>query len=251
MLGSVRPSPTNALSAMGSPMLPNRSSFFVNRVGQRFGRLVVVERAESALRPNGKKRTQWLCRCDCGNTKTVLAENLLKRQVKSCGCLNAERAANLNRTHGLCGTPEYITWAAIKQRCFDQGNAAFRLYGARGISMCSRWFYGEGGKTGPECFLADMGPKPSPRHSIDRIDVNGDYEPNNCRWATHKDQANNCRTNVRVSYNGQMMGTRELSKLSGIPADVIGARLRYGWDVERAVTQRIGEKRTRHASRSI
>ena len=155
--------------------------------GQRFHRLTVVARVANSRHGNAR----WLCRCECGAQVEVAACNLKSGHSKSCGCLRREFAsARRWYKHGHATSsrrsPEYRSWTSMRARCNYSGARGFMDYGGRGISVCERW-------NSFELFLADMGPKPSPQHSIDRIDPDGDYEPGNCRWATSKEQATNKR----------------------------------------------------------
>lgn len=167
-----------------------------DRIGQRFGRLKVVSRAENG--PGGKAR--WNCLCDCGSNKTVNGWDLAGGRSQSCGCLQSERTAtsNVARTkhgHARDGggnkrltTPEYRSWKAMLERCRNPNAPNFHLYGGRGIAVCDRWLGCEGFVN----FLADMGKRPKGQ-TIDRRDTDGDYTPDNCRWATAKTQAKNRR----------------------------------------------------------
>lgn len=171
----------------GDPLVAEQPSVLNDLTGQRFGRLVVVARTE-----NRSGRTHWKCQCDCGNDAIVAAYRLTGPQrTQSCGCLTREATAKRCTTHGAAHrdrrAPEYGTWAAMKQRCQNPRSAKFPEYGARGITVCKRW------SDSFEAFLADMGPKPSPRHTIDRIDNDLGYEPGNCRWATPTEQRLNQR----------------------------------------------------------
>ena len=154
----------------------------------------------------------WECSCECGKTCVVASGNLRSGSTKSCGCLLRDTARNLraamgraSRKHGQAGgrsgtrTPEYSAWLAMKDRCYRQGHKNYPLYGGRGIIVCARWIESF------EAFFADIGPRPSSKHSIDRIDTNGNYEPDNCRWATAFVQNNN-RRNVKGSRYGQTFG---------------------------------------------
>lgn len=193
----------------------------VDLVGQKFGRLTVISRAENKL-VGKKKRPQWNCICSCGNEVVVVGQSLRNQSTRSCGCLHAEksaeRASKLTSRHGMASTPEYIVWQAMKGRCLRESSKDYPQYGGRGITVCDRWMQFDE-------FIADMGERPSSRHSLDRIDPNGNYEPKNCRWATITEQANNKRTNKRVVCDGESMTVAELSRKTGKPASTIYGRL--------------------------
>lgn len=196
----------------------------VDITGNKYGRLTV-------LSENGRISNQvaWLCKCDCGNETTVASNHLRTGHTKSCGCSWADFVPH-NKTHGMAGSPEFKTWVHMRQRCDNPKDRSYRHYGGRGIITCERW-------ETFEHFLEDMGLRPSPRHSIDRIDVNGGYEPSNCRWALPKVQANNTRSNRYITIEEKTKTLSEWCDYYGVvPASVVGRRLKRGWEVKQALT---------------
>jgi hypothetical protein len=160
-----------------------------NLTGQRFGRLAVLQEAGAR---HGNR--YWRCECDCGGETTVRTKSLRNGDTNSCGCLWLEIIKASNATHRLTETPEYRAWRAAKDRCYNPNTWNFHNYGGRGISMCDRW------RNSFEAFYADMGPRPSAQHSIDRINNDGNYEPDNCRWSTRKEQRANRRDNHAACF---------------------------------------------------
>lgn len=167
----------------------------IGLVGKKFGKLTICSFLEPTIYPSGGVKNIALCKCDCGVNIQVILSNIKKGHTKSCGCISKEKANGT--THGESHKSlEYNSWIGMRNRCCYIKHNRYNLYGGRGIKVCDRWL------NSYENFLADMGRKPTPQHSIDRIDVNGNYEPSNCRWATNKEQCNNRKSNRNITYNG-------------------------------------------------
>lgn len=204
------------------------------RKGDRFGRLVVVERAANA----GTGHALYACQCDCGHAIIVRGVSFVSGNTTSCGCYHREAASGRARTHGMSGgalghtgrAPEYQAWAAMLRRCYTTTRADYENYGGRGISVCDRW------RESFENFYADMGPRPSPKHSLDRINNDGNYEPSNCRWTTPDVQARNTRTNVNLTFNGKTQTISEWTRELGFERETLRRRIALGWPVEDAFT---------------
>ena len=180
--------------------------------GQRFGRLVVAEYAGS----DRLGKAIWKCACDCGNDISVRANSLNSGLTVSCGCRRAETLSAGRNKHGLSKYSGYSSWKAMIDRCTNENSKDFKWYGARGIKVCERWF-------DIENFAADMGARPS-RCSIDRIDPNGDYTPENCKWSTPLEQGAHKRNNVVVSLAGVTAHVAEVSRKTGIPETTVRRR---------------------------
>jgi len=218
-------------------------------VGQRFGKLTVVEYAGTKTYKNGNKFSQWLCKCDCGGTKIALGVNLKKGTTLSCGCLIKE-AANSRKPrkpkHGFKGERLYGIWKGMKRRC----SSSDKHYGGRGVRVCEEWekdytvFREWALKSGYDC-NAKRG-----ECTLDRIDVNGDYCPENCRWVNQTIQMNNTRVNKKVTFNGMIKTLYEWSKVIGINHRLLYSRIFiYHMDVEDAFTKTVGADNTRFKSR--
>lgn len=195
---------------------------------QRFGRLTVVEEVKS----RGKHRL-WLCKCECSNTKIVYQTHLISGNSQSCGCLQKEIVSELSReratTHNMYGTKIYAVWNNIKMRCNNPHNENYKYYGERGIRVCDGWREFEPFKE----WAFNNGYKDG--LTIERIDVNGNYEPSNCRWATVKEQMNNKRNNHFITHKGKTQTIAQWAEELGISRHTIDTRLSRGWSEERAL----------------
>ena len=184
-------------------------------IGQKLGRLFVVKEAQSVRLPCGRLNRRYFCHCECGAEKIIDAHHLMRGRIRSCGCLKKETSRDRMLKHGLSriqGKPpkEYTAWQNMKARCCDETNIGYKNYGGRGIKICDRWLHNY------ENFLIDMGPRPRGT-SLDRINNDGNYEPGNCRWATRKEQANNCRNNTLVEWKGEKYTMSEFCRKHSLP----------------------------------
>lgn len=194
-----------------------------NIIGKRFGRLTVVKKTR--LKDN---RIGWLCRCDCGNKKTIRTNHLLNGETKSCGCLKKE----VNKTHGKRNTPTYNIWSNMKQRCINKNGRGYKNYGGRGIKVCDRWL------NSFENFLEDMGERPV-KLTLDRIDNDGDYCKENCRWATRTTQNRNSRHCNKLTFNGETLTLREWSEKLDIKVCTLNYRVYVAkWDIKDVLTKK-------------
>jgi hypothetical protein len=203
--------------------------FFKDCVGQRFGRLVVLQRAGSDKHGS----TTWLCVCDCGNEAILTHQTFATGHTKSCGCLRREVTRKRNVRHGMSKTREYRRYHAAKQRCANPNNSQFANYGGRDIEFRYVNF---------ESFFADLGYCP-PGGTLERIKVNGHYDPGNCCWATWTEQANNRRNNVTVTAFGRTQTVTQWARELGVPTAFLSARIQAGWSSEAVVTVSLRRKR--------
>lgn len=200
---------------------------YIDLTGETFGRLRVLGR--EGINKHGQ--LTWACECECGNRKVTLGMLLRKGQVQSCGCLQKEITASINKTHGKAATPIYYIWRSMMDRCHAPKSHAYSRYGGRGINVCERW-------QSFEDFYADMGDRPEGK-SLERIDNNGDYSPENVVWADAKAQANNRRSNVILEHNGEKKTMQQWADQLGVKIQTIWARIDRGWTVDRALTQEV------------
>lgn len=191
--------------------------------GQRFGRLVALRRTRRGA------YWCWHCQCDCGNTCAPRSDSLRTGDTQSCGCLQREGLSARRRSHGQSTTDTYAVWRTMLARCRNPKNRQWHNYGGRGITVCDRW-------QTFEHFYADMGNSPEGL-TLERNDVNGDYTKANCRWATWKEQANNKRNNLVVTFRGESHTLRDWSRMLNIVYETLWSRLYTGWSVEQAFTK--------------
>jgi len=210
-----------------------------NFVPETFGRLTTIG-PKFLLRDGFTKEgyvsrhAHQVCQCSC-SAKTIIVVSrsaLLSGHTLSCGCLHAEHTSACNTIHGKCGTPEYRIWVCMRERCRNPNHVSSKNYTQRGITVCSRWEEPNG--QGFVNFLADMGPKPPECRSVDRIDVNGNYCPENCRWATDKEQGRNRRNNNLLTYKGKTQCLTAWAEELGIKPSTLRERLQRNYDVARA-----------------
>lgn len=194
--------------------------------GQKFTRLTVVRLSHKAE----SGHVSWCCRCDCGNEKVVAASHLKRGYIHSCGCLLREtRAARKGKKTGLRHHVMWHTWKQMIARCHNPKRESYINYGARGIRVCERWL------NSFDDFVSDMGVKPSVNHSLDRIDNDGPYSPENCRWATGREQQRNRRCSKIIEFRGEKLSLTEWSERLGLTATALRVRIER-WDFELAIT---------------
>lgn len=200
----------------------------IDLTGQRFGRLIVLERMHS----NERVQSMWMCKCDCGTEKTVRGSDLKNGSTKSCGCLRNETTKKRSTKHGHSARIKvskiYVVWCNIIQRCTNANNTSYHNYGGRGITICNRWKKFEN-------FLEDVGEPPTNKHTLDRIDNNKRYCKSNCRWATRKQQQRNTRRNHMITFNNKTQCLTAWAEEMNIDRNTLSYRLKRGWSIERAL----------------
>lgn len=203
--------------------------------GKRFGRLVALEYM-------GRKndRTLWRCVCDCGRESIVGYTALMTGNTRSCGCLEKEnlyskefkrsrrKSASKDFDMNIGAHPLYGLWSSMLTRCYNKSHNSYKHYGGRGIKVCDRWLPEN---KGFENFLKDMGPRPSPKHTIDRIDNDGNYSPENCRWATPRQQGSNKRTSIVLFYKGVRVPALDVCDATGLKYQTLSHQLKKGYDI--------------------
>lgn len=201
-----------------------------NITGEKFGRLTAVcwHHREGA-------NTYWECTCDCGNATVVSLSSLVSGNTKSCGCYGREQKRNATTKHNKSHERIYRIWIGMNQRCFNPKNTGYKNYGARGIKVCDEW------KEFEPFYVWAMSNGYEDNLTIERNDVNQNYCPENCRWATMKEQGNNRRTNRTITYNGITKTITEWSEEFNLKEHVLTDRISRGWDIEKALTTRVAD----------
>lgn len=202
--------------------------------GQKYGFLTVIKegpRDYPKSAPYGLRTV--IVQCVCGNRRKMMLQTVRSGNSKSCGC-KSKVQKGLSHVDGK-PNPLFNVYRSMIRRCHNPKDVSYDNYGRRGIRVCRRWRFGEEGKTGFECFMEDMGPRPKGK-SIDRKNNDKGYFPDNCRWASNKQQTNNVRTNSIIILNGKSRTVAEWSAIVGIKANTITCRMRRGWSGEKALT---------------
>ncbi len=198
-------------------------------LNQRFNRLTVIAETDRKW----SNSTLYLCRCVCGNEVFTTKYKLLDGHTKSCGCFKRENTSIVKSKHRMTKTPEFKAWCEMRQRCYNAKLKTYHHYGGRGIKVCQRWL------DAFQNFIDDMGARPTLKHSLDRIDVNGDYEPANCRWATSLQQNGNRRDTTKYLHKGEERSLTEIARMEGIQQQTLFYRVRrVGLTIEQALTTR-------------
>lgn len=199
--------------------------------GEKIGRLTVLRRIEDYYYPSGRHDVRYACKCDCGSEINVLGIHLRSGHTLSCGCLRAEKARNKMLKHGMTNTRIHVIWKNMLSRCFNESRPDYPLYGGRGITVCEAWE-----KSFDAFYAWAMGNGYNDTLTLDRINVNGIYSPENCRWVTQKEQCNNTRRNIVVNYNNETHTLKEWCTILGLNYGTISSRVKRGWSPEDALT---------------
>lgn len=209
--------------------MPTISSFPTPQVGDVFGRWKVLSGPVHGNAPSKSNCLYYICRCACGTEKPVNKSQLVTGKTRSCGCLSRDNTRERLTSHGKTGTREYRAWNAMKNRCNNPSCEKYQYYGGKGIRVCDKW------NGSFESFLEDMGDCPE-GHTLDRIDANKDYTPDNCRWASWTTQSRNRSWNRLITLHGETRCVSEWSERVGIGANTLISRLNRGWSDEKTLT---------------
>lgn len=205
------------------------------QIGDRFGKLTIVDKGQQRILPSGRKASTWICKCDCGNITTVTSGALTSGNTSSCGC-GMRDPANKFRKHGMGRTELYNHWRAMKERCYYSKHVRFAQYGGRGITVCEEWRNPDTGFITFAEWAITHGYKEGCRLTLDRINVNDNYYPENCRWTNHTRQANNKSTTHYLTIDGVTWSIGDWSRITGVPVNTIYSRInRLGYTHKEAI----------------
>lgn len=216
---------------------------FMDLTGKKFGKLTVIERVPKDICPGTSGGVLWRCKCECGNIKEIRSTDLTRRKFPNCGCYTHELLCLKHHdptTHGYRYTRLYRIWTNMKSRCYNVNHKSYEGYGGRGITVCEEWkndfveFKNWAIENG---YRDDL--------TIDRIDNDGDYKPNNCRWVTMREQSNNRRSTKLITYNGETHSEAEWARILGAERNVIHDRLKKGWSIERTLSTPVKHYKTK------
>lgn len=203
----------------------------INMIGKRFGRLVVIKRTSDHYYPSGRHDVCYTCQCDCGNVVDVLGIHLRSEHTISCGCFRVDTSRQAMTTHGMTNTRLHNIWKNMLERCFNHDHKNYDIYGGRGITVCDEWkdnfksFAEWSFENGYADYL-----------SLDRVNVDDGYSPDNCRWVTQKDQCNNTRRNINVTISNETKTLKQWAEYYGLKYGTIVSRVDRGWNPIKALT---------------
>lgn len=201
-------------------------SVYIDLTGNKFNSLLVLGKGSRS----NDNRIRWRCRCDCGNETLVTTSHLKNGNTKSCGCLQKRIVSNMFLKHGHSNDSTYKSWQAMKNRCTNSFTPDYKYYGGRGIKLDNSWYNFQN-------FIKDMGEKPTPQHTIERIDNNKGYNKQNCKWATRLEQAQNTSFNRKFIFNGENLTMSEIARRTNIPYDTLRFRInRQNMSIETAIS---------------
>jgi hypothetical protein len=210
-----------------------------NIIGKRFGNLVVISQSEDYITKDGTKRKQYLCKCDCGNKKIILGYSLFTNNTKSCGCLSSINTIHRNTKHGKSNTRLYSIYRGMKARCYYKSERSYKDYGGKGIIICKEWLNSDTGFINFYNWAIKNGYKNN--LTIDRINNDINYSPDNCRWVDMNTQANNHTNNRLLTYKGDTKTIKQWSEITGLKYMTLMSRINRGWNIEKAITNKIKE----------